>query len=76
MKISKLTTVIGRDLYGMLECEHCQFQVKLVGGYDDDHWHGKVLPAFYCGRCGKNRAGELKSEEVTARNVANGVYGL
>ena len=75
MKITNLTS-IGRDLYGMLECEHCGVTAKLSGGYDDAHWHNNVLPAFHCGACGKNRAGELPSPEVTARNRANGVNGI
>ena len=76
MKIINLKGSMGRDLYGMLQCEHCDALQKLRGGYDDGHWHNKVLPAFHCDACGLNRAGEAKSPEVTARNQANGVNGI
>lgn len=76
MKITSLKSYTSRDLYGTLECEHCGTSDKLVGGYDDGHWHNKVLPAFHCQQCGKNRAGELRSAEVTARNEAAGVNGI
>lgn len=76
MEIKSLEACYGRDLYGWLVCEHCETPVKLVGGYDDNHWHDNVLPAYHCKTCGKNRAGELKTEETTARNVANGVNGV
>ena len=67
---------IGRDLYGVIKCEHCGVSDKLSGGYDDSHWHNNVLPAFHCKACGMNRAGERASPEVTARNHANGVFGI
>lgn len=76
MKIISLKNSIGRDLYGMLQCEHCGAEQKLSGGYDDAHWHNRVLPALHCAACGLNRAGEAKSPEVTARNQANGVNGI
>jgi hypothetical protein len=76
MKIINLKSSIGRDLYGTLQCEHCDSLQELVGGYDDSHWHDRVLPAFHCATCGRNREGELKSAEVTARNRANGVNGV
>lgn len=76
MKIYALNPGNGRDLYGRLLCEHCGRNEKLSGGYNDAHWHNNVLPAFHCKGCGKNRAGELASTEVTERNVANGVNGI
>lgn len=76
MKITSLKGAVGRDLYGTIECEHCQSEQPLRGGYDDGHWHNKVLPAFHCMSCGKNRSGELHSPEVTARNHAAGVNGI
>lgn len=76
MKIVNIKPGNGRDLYGTIQCEHCGNSDKLVGGYNDGHWHEKVLPAFHCKTCGKNRAGETPSPQVTARNQANGVNGI
>lgn len=76
MRIIGITAALGRDLYGTLLCEHCEATAKLSGGYDDAHWHNNVLPAFHCKKCGKNRAGELSSPEVTARNQTNGINGI
>lgn len=76
MRIISLKGSMGRDLYGTLQCEHCDATDKLSGGYDDSHWHNRVLPAFHCRACGKNRAGELRSEEVTTRNQSIGVNGV
>lgn len=66
----------NNDISGTLHCEHCDATKPIYNGYNDGHWWGKVLPAIHCHFCGKNRAGELTSEEVKARNVANGVYGI
>lgn len=76
MKIHKLENGNGRDLYGTLECEHCAAHEPLRGGYNDGFWHTRVLPAFHCKTCGKNRAGELRTAEVIAKNDANHVYGV
>lgn len=76
MKIISLRDGNGRDLYGMIQCEHCNVEDKLSGGYNDSFWHDKVLPAFHCKSCGKNRNGELKSDETTKQNELNGVNGL
>lgn len=76
MKILSLKPGFGNDLFGVLICEWCGAEAKLVGGYNDAHWHEKVLPAFHCKPCGLNRAGEHSSPEVTARNRANGVNGI
>lgn len=76
MNVTSLKPTSGRDLYGKMACEHCGTVEDLRGGYDDGHWWDKVLPAFHCGSCGKNRAGELRSEEVTKANQANGVNGI
>lgn len=61
MRIKEITNQYGRDLYGKLECEHCGAVEKLSGGYDDANWHDRVLPARHCGKCGKNRTGEVKA---------------
>lgn len=76
MKISSLKNGNGRDLYGTLTCEHCEAEEPLIGGYNDSHWHDRVLPAFHCGTCGKNRAGEQLTAEVTARNQSMDINGI
>lgn len=58
MKILRLNEGNGRDLYGELVCEHCNAVSLLQGGYNDAFWHTRVLPAWHCEECGKNRAGE------------------
>lgn len=75
MRIKDLKPGTGRDLYGTLECEHCGHTEKLSGGYDNGHWHGRVLPSFHCPACRKNRAGDVPSPETHAANEAVGVWG-
>ena len=48
MKIISLDQGNGRDLYGMMKCEHCNTSARLSGGYNDAFWHESVLPAFHC----------------------------
>lgn len=55
MFILRITDQSRNDLYGVLKCEHCGFECKLVGGYDDDNWHYNVLPARKCASCGRTR---------------------
>lgn len=76
MEVTSIKPTSSRDLYGKMKCEHCQTEVDLRGGYDDGHWWNKVLPAYHCKACGKNRAGELTSPEVVAKNQENGVNGI
>ncbi len=66
MRILDLSGSLGRDLYGKLQCEHCNAIEKLSGGYDDSYWHNRVLPSFHCKSCGKNRAGEVKADKESA----------
>ena len=75
MQIKSMKPGTGRDLYGTLSCEHCGSEEKLVGGYDDAHWHNNVLPAQHCPTCRKNRAGDVPSPETHAANEAKGVWG-
>lgn len=76
MKVISVKPTCGRDLYGEMKCEHCETSAELRGGYDDSFWWSKVLPAFHCKTCGKNRAGELRTEEVVAAAHASGVNGI
>lgn len=65
MKIIEITDRYGNDLYGVIQCEHCQEKQKLTGGYDDSYYHNHVMPAKHCTKCGMNRAGETKKESPT-----------
>lgn len=62
MNIKKITSQIGNDLYGTIFCEHCGNVQKFIG-YNDNYFLTKVLPSFYCKKCGKNRAGEAQNEQ-------------
>lgn len=52
MNIKKITNQLENDIYGILYCEHCGYERKFIG-YADDHYFNKVLPSFYCAKCGK-----------------------
>ena len=60
MKIKEIREQLGNDLFGTMECEHCGNVQKLVG-YADNYFFTKVLPAYLCQKCGKNRAGEMNN---------------
>jgi len=69
MKIKAITSQIRNDLYGVLVCEHCGEEEKLIGGYDDDFWHNQVLPKRYCQHCEKNRAGDLRPKPTNMEKL-------
>lgn len=58
MKIQKIVDSYRNDFNAILECEHCYSTQRLYSGYNDKHYHAKVLPAITCVKCGKNRAGD------------------
>ena len=53
MKIKEITHQHRRDFEAILECEHCQYEGRLMDGYDDDNYHRNVIPTFACPECGK-----------------------
>ncbi len=57
MKIHTIRPHTGNDLFGTLVCEYCNHSQKLLNGYNDNHWHRKVLPATHCDHCLRNRKG-------------------
>lgn len=67
MKITKILSQHRNDFTAMVACEHCGHTAKLTNGYDDDHYHTRVMPVMICSGCGKNRAGETthSDSEVT-----------
>jgi transcription elongation factor Elf1 len=66
MKIKKILSQHRNDFSAEMECEHCGHTAIDRHGYDDAHYHQRVIPAMHCKGCGKNRAGEL---EHTAADV-------
>lgn len=63
MKIANYRSIGGRDFYATMECEHCAHKQELRSGYDDNHYHDRVIPTMTCGNCKKNRAGDVPAEE-------------
>lgn len=60
MKIAQILTQHRNDFTATMVCEHCGHTRKLTTGYNDYHYHARVIPAMRCAACGKNRAGETE----------------
>lgn len=52
MHIKQKLSQHRRDFTAIYECEHCGHERKGTG-YDDRHFHEKVIPAMPCRECGK-----------------------
>jgi primosomal protein N' len=52
MNIKRIISQNRRDFSALYECEHCEATVT-GAGYDDDHFHQKVIPKMACGSCGQ-----------------------
>lgn len=52
MRIKEILTQHRRDFTAIYECEHCGHTRK-ASGYDDSHFHHKVIPSWTCAKCGK-----------------------
>ena len=52
MRIKEITKQIRRDFWAILECEHCN-ATQSHCGYDDDYYHGNVIPRIKCLKCSK-----------------------
>lgn len=52
MRIKEITNQYRRDFTAIYECEHCGHTKKSYG-YDDDNFHGNVIPKMECEECGK-----------------------
>lgn len=59
MKIKKITSQTRRDFWAVYECEHCGHEHK-AGGYDDDHFHQRVIPDMACPSCGKKAPADAR----------------
>jgi primosomal protein N' len=53
MKIQKIISQIRRDFYANMICEHCGHIENNVSGYDDNYFHGNVIPNMLCPKCNK-----------------------
>ena len=63
MQIKGLLNQHRSDFTATMACEHCGHESKVTTGYNDAFYHDRVIPAMYCGACGKNRAGQAKPKE-------------
>ena len=61
MRIKEIIDQLGNDIFGILSCEHCGHEQKFTG-YADNYYFIQVVPSYYCKKCGKNRAGEVRDE--------------
>lgn len=50
MKIKEIINQHRRDFRAIYECQHCHATTEGYG-YDDDYFHGKVIPAMKCKEC-------------------------
>lgn len=62
MRLIKVTSRLGRDFWGDLECEFCKHPQKLNSGYDDNYFHQNVIPGMKCEACGKTGT-EFKEQQ-------------
>ena len=53
MKIKTITSQSRRDFRAIYECEHCG-TTDPGTGYDDAHFHERVIPAMVCGGCNRS----------------------
>ena len=51
MKIEQILSQHRRDFRALYKCEHCGHE-ETKSGYDDTHFHARVIPAMKCGECG------------------------
>ena len=52
MKIKRIKSQHRRDFRAIYECEHCGYEEEGTG-YDDTHFHSKVIPEKICKKCGE-----------------------
>ena len=74
MKILEMLGEHRNDFSATMECEHCGHTTKLTTGYNDNHYHTRVIPAMVCKECGKNRAGKTEQVEITFKPGNNDAY--
>ena len=60
MKIQKILSQNRRDFQAIYVCEHCGFTHK-QHGYDDTHFHQRVIPAMICPECKQTAPNEYRA---------------
>lgn len=59
MKIKEIINQYRRDFTAIYQCEHCGYELEGYG-YDDNHFHTKVIPAMKCNQCGKSSSNNYR----------------
>lgn len=67
MKIKTIVSQHRRDFTAIYLCQHCGFE-ETRSGYDDEHFHSRVIPAMPCDSCGKT-GGEVTSAATVPAHV-------
>lgn len=69
MHIERKISQHRRDFRAKLTCEHCGNSV-IRNGYDDAHFHNKVIPAMQCTVCGRiSETAPTSTPDVNASDV-------
>ena len=64
MKIKIITWQHRRDFEAIFECEHCGYEFKRNGCYDDRNFHHNVIPNLVCLECGKKAPASYRPLET------------
>ena len=59
MRIKQILSQHRRDFRAVFECESCDYEFER-SGYDDTHFHNKVIPAMKCPKCGNTSPCEYR----------------
>ena len=59
MHIKRVLDQNRRDITAVFACEHCGHEHEKYG-YDDEHFHRKVVPAMECPSCGRKQESPLR----------------
>ncbi len=59
MKIKTIVSQHRRDFTAIYECEHCGHEAE-GRGYDDAHFHQKVIPTKQCTECGRTTSDDYR----------------
>lgn len=66
MRIKRITWQHRNDYRAVMVCEHCRHTQTDPCGYADAFYQERVIPAMYCGGCGKNSDGATRPIEATS----------
>lgn len=59
MRIKRILSQHRRDFRAIYECEHCGHEEE-KSGYDDTHFHARVIPAMKCRKCGMTASDDYR----------------